>query len=131
MADTSKEPTAFVDAVAAVTRNLTDGIPIEQLNGGCNEAASCSPGIGINVGGGKLEERNDEWTLLDQDAATRVPQIGQYIGSTGLGDGAEGKGTVGINVYERTDYDVPTAPTVDGQAQLSALATGWESDGTP
>ena len=131
MADTSKEPTAFYDATAAFLRVTNDGIDGLTLAGGCNEAGACAPGIGINSAGGELQSRNDEWTLLDQDGDTRVPQVSQAIGGIAIGDGIDGKGTVGINVYTRTDYDDPAAPTVDGQAQLVDLATGWASDGTP
>lgn len=124
-----KEPTFFRDGAAALSRGTETG-KSDEFNTGCNKAGSCAPGIGINIDGGVLGEDAEKWTLLDQDGAARTPQVGQHIGGSGLGDGVEGKGTVGIDVgtIEATnDGNV----TVDGQAQLTDLATGWTSDGTP
>lgn len=146
MADTSFKPVGFVNATAVLLRAAEVSAP--AFAGGCNEAAACSPGIGIGIDQGAVVV--NDWTLLDQTepaGAARTPQVGAYIGNDGFtsrasGDGVEsggsaGKGTVGINVYDRPDRPADnsqgvTAPTsVDGQAELNVLATGWESDGTP
>lgn len=126
---TNPPPTFFRDGASAFTRSVETG-KTNEFNTGGNKAGSCAPGIGINIDGGVLGEDAEKWTLLDQDGAARAPQVGQHIGGSGLGEGVEGKGTVGIDVgtiEANNNGDV----TVDGQAQLTALATGWTSDGTP
>jgi hypothetical protein len=118
----SNDAQQFVDAAAVAARSAE--IAAADWTGGCNPAGSCAPGVGIGNGGGiqtvNLGESLPSWTLLDQDGDARTPQVSQYIGGSGLGDGVAGKGTAAITLY---DDDVPQALT--GAATLAALAAGW------
>ena len=61
-----------------------DGSYADPVLGG-NKAGSCAPGIGIATA--NIEPKLDDWTVLDQAEAIRVPQDSQHIGGDGLGDG--------------------------------------------
>lgn len=67
--------------------------PFEDSNGdgtynsylGCNRAGSCASGIGI-CSGVINTDTAEQWTVLDQNEAARVPQDSDYIGNTGFVD---------------------------------------------
>ena len=128
----------YTSIFQAVTDRNAEMIVSGQLNGGCNAPGSNSPGIGIATAGNlatqNLTESLPQWTLLDQDGDARTPQVGQYIGGSGLGDGTTGKGTVAIIV------SIPSlAPNFQGkgylnasdQATLADLAIGWTAVAAP
>lgn len=81
---------AFInDAAAVASRNAEyPGDPFNDIDGngnyntyqGCNRAASCAPGIGINTGGNQANPKLSDWSIEDQDEAVRIPQDGQHIG---------------------------------------------------
>lgn len=52
---------------------------------GCNRAGSCASGLGINTG--NIDPKLEDWSILDQAGAARVPQDSQHLGGDGLGDG--------------------------------------------
>ena len=155
-----RKPTAFVDTRglgARALRGLELDAGLAQFTGGCNEAGSNSPGIGIDVDGGARLEDPTTWTLQDQGdaldnpmvAADREPQVGQYLGGGGYeirdGDDADtfvstgvpGKGTVAIQVFNREERPADpvegnVAPNANiGGAEFPTLGIGWRSDGTP
>lgn len=113
-------PTTFVDA-ATVASRVSDYPVDTDFSGGMNNGG-CAPGIGINVGVANVSA--DDFTLLDQDEDARTPQVGQYIGGDGLGEGQTGKGTVGIIVVTN-DADGEGGITDTGDATLTTLSTGW------
>ena len=117
-------PTRFTDSSTVTT--LAALTPDADFTNGMNEGAACSPAIGINVGVADLAGTDDQFTLEDQDAVTREPQVGQHIGGDGLGDGVIGKGTEGVGVVTN---DVSGDGTVveTGEATLTTLVTGWVS----
>jgi hypothetical protein len=120
------EVTAFSDVNARIIRGLD--VPDASFVDGVNWGGSCSPGLGINIGGGTVEGSNEQFTLLDQFEAVRVPQDASYIGNNGLGIGSEGVGIVPI-----TTATIPAGPdesgditaTITGDANLQTLAAGW------
>lgn len=127
-------PTAFIPAAAVTSREAEN--TTADFGNGCNAPASCAPGIGIATDNPDVS--TNSWTLEDQDEDARTPQVSQPIGGNGYisratntwpgSGGASGKGTVGIDVLDNPDYDDPTDdPTVDGDATLTTLETGWES----
>ena len=139
------EPTLFVDGTAVTARALEN--TGASFDTGGNIAGSNSPGIGINLGGGALPDKDTDitgwnWTLTDQDEDARTPQVGQVIGGAGFVDratpdpdwpssgGAEGKGTAGINLGVNPDNVEgepvnDTAITVGATVQVVSLAAGW------
>jgi hypothetical protein len=124
---TNPNVTAFSDPAARIVRALDYENPDTSFVNGANWAASCSSGIGINIGGGVLTGSNDSWTLDDQFEQPRTPQDAGYIGANGLGAGAEGAGIVPIVTARTTDADGngDLTATLTGDATLTTLATGW------
>lgn len=131
--------TVFWDVDGALAARIPEvgnnSIAGSALNSGCNIPASNSPGIGIATAGNlatqNLNESDPQWTLLDQNEDPRTPQVGQYIGGSGLGNGTEGKGTVGIIVSgNATNANLSgqgfIGPSPVSEAHLIDLATGWE-----
>ena len=121
-------PTYFVDDTAVSARSAE--VPGANFADGCNAAGSCSEGIGIGTDVTGLDEA-EQWTLLDQDGDPRTPQVGQYIGGTGLSGtypssgGTDGKGTVGIDVADTAALDGTGTVSSAGEATLADLAAGW------
>lgn len=124
--------TVFIDFTPTTGAVAVRGLEIlknTQLNGGCNVPASNSPGIGIANAGDvstiNLDQSLPNWTLLDQDGDPRTPQVGQYIGGSGLGAGVAGKGTVGITVSNSLGNKGFIGPSPTPFATLADLAVGW------
>lgn len=90
-------PAYQLDAATVATRNgefpgtpFTDGDGDGSISDpylGCNRAGSNAPGIGVNTG--NIDPKLDDWSVLDQDGAARVPQNSQHIGGDALGDGGD------------------------------------------
>ncbi len=125
------QPTSYVDTVAVTARESE--VPAASFDNGVNQGGSCAPGIGINMGEGAIVGTPEQFTLLDQDEAIRVPQDSQQIGGSALGDGVEGKGTIpiltGVNptnaAKEAADPSIDGDLVVNGDANLQTLAVGW------
>jgi hypothetical protein len=124
----------FRDIAAVGVREAETGIEFDGA-GGMNNGCNC-PGIGVAIGGGDLgDEDLQEWTLLDQFGAARVPQVSQVIGGLGIttandwpnSGGLEGNGSghgefiVGVTNADAGDGTV----TVNGTANLQTMAVGW------
>jgi hypothetical protein len=124
------EVTAFADTTAttgAIALREAD-VPDASFTDGVNWGGSCSPGLGINIDGGAVEGSNEQFTLLDQFEAVRVPQDASYIGNSGLGDGLEGVGLVPITtatIPDGPDESGDITATITGDANLQTLAAGW------
>ena len=122
--------TYYQDPTATTAREAE--VTAADFSGGMNKGGSNAPGVGINIAGGALPAAgtpgDDQWTLLDQHEAVRVPQDGQELGGAGFVDrssvawissgGVEGAGSVPINV---TDNDTE----VNDTTSLATLAAGW------
>jgi hypothetical protein len=122
------DATAYIDATpttgAAAVRSLE--VPLAGFYDGMSIAGSNANGIGINMDGGAVDGSNEQFTLLDQFEAVRVPQDSSYIGNTGLGDGAEGAGTTPILAVEPApDNGGDGTVNQTGTANLQTLAAGW------
>lgn len=123
--------TSYQGLAASVTQRKLE-VPDADFDGGCNLAASNSPGLGIATDNPGLDESLPEWTLLDQDGDARNPQAGQALGGEGLttvadlptSGGLEGKGTEAIDLVTPSDEGDGTV-TIDGTAALVDLAVGW------
>ena len=64
--------------------------------------------------------------MLDQNAATRTPQLGQSIGGVALGDGDDGVATQAIDLVDPANDLGDGTVVVDGTgATLTTLAAGW------
>lgn len=107
----------YVDAIAIITRQAeaNQNIPAAQWEGGANAAASNANGIGIGTQAG-LDESLPNWTLLDQAEAARTPQTSSIIGAI--------SGVTAIDIVTN-DASGNGDVTIDGEATLAALATGW------
>ncbi len=143
------DPTAFIDD-ATVTIRASENTGADFFNG-VNRGGSCAPGIGINQGGGAVDGRFSQFTLLDQgppveSGEPQVPlpreaQISQHIGGDGLTTSAEypssggNIGTLPDSVIRFGDLPTQAAKDADssldgtitftGNSTLSVLATGW------
>lgn len=132
------QPTYYIDETAIAVRELET--PDADWENGMNAGGSCAPGVGINMDEGAVVGTPEQFTLLDQDAAIRVPQDGQQIGGLALADdvypssgGVEGKGTqpilTGTNptdaAKEAADPSIDGSPIVTGDCNLQSLAAGW------
>lgn len=114
--------TSFQSAAAVTARKLE--VTAADFDAGCNNGASNSPGIGINIGGGAVVGSAAQFTLLDQHGAVREPQDGSHIGVDGLDDGAAGVGVVPIDTVTN-NANGTGAVTKTGDANLETLANGW------
>ena len=111
----------FIDVTARATR--VSQVPDASFLNGMNNG-SCQPGIGITNGPTNLVGTPEQFTLLDQNAATRTPQQGQSLGGVALGDGATT--TQAIDLVDAADSSGDGTVTVDGTgATLTTLAAGW------
>lgn len=134
------DPTVYVDGTARTARALEN--TGAAFANGMNAAASCSPGIGINIAGGAVDGRPSQFTLEDQDEDVRVPQDSQQIGGLAYVDrdtvpwpssgGIPGKGVQPIltgtnqtNAAKEADPDVDGLLVVTGDANLQTLSAGW------
>lgn len=134
------QPTIFVDTTSKALREVE--VPDADFDNGMNNGGSCAPGIGINMGEGAVVGTPEQFTLLDQDAAIRVPQDGQPIGGEAYTDqandypssgGLEGKGILpiltGVNptnaAKEAADPSIDGDLTVNGDANLQTIEAGW------
>jgi len=119
-------PTTFVDATARTTREAEQ--TVADWDNGMN-MGSCSPGVGINIGGGALPaidapgQAGYSWTLLDQDEVARTPQDSQSIGGIGLNAGAETNQPI-LTISAQADAGDGTV-TLGTAATLTTLAAGW------
>ncbi len=129
----ARNGTYFVDSVTVTAREAE--VPAADFTGGMNAAASCASGIGINMDGGAVSGDAQEFTLLDQDGAIRVPQVSQLLGGDGLtatsdwpgSGGLPGRGTEAIQVNDTDNQaaDGDGVPVNVGTANLQTLSAGW------
>ena len=164
-------PTFFDDLTAAGSRQTETGITQTSWETGGNAGASNAHGLGIDIAGGELPAIRVppeygigfNWTLEDQFAAARTPQVSQVIGGAGFvprsgnvattwdqsqalytplgaassggisGNGSAVSPLMSINTATNQDDEADGTPaydaypTIDGQATLTTLTTGWES----
>lgn len=135
------DPTYLVDASAITARTTgTDGLPAASFVGGMNLGAANAPGIGIGIGTLELVGEPQQFTLLDQDAAARTPQVGDVIGGAGFVDRSGGDWSSSGGTAGKGDEPVETGAvsasgdgTVTGvePVWLQSLAAGWIADPTP
>ena len=130
------DPTFFQDDPAVALR--APEVPNASFAAGCNVAASCAPGIGINQGGGAIVGTPEQFTLLDQFGNARAAQKSQLLGGTGYsqpGTSSGEEGTAPNNVvrYGTNQDNVNGAPnpdtsgdiTVVSNSTLNDIAIGW------
>lgn len=124
-------PTVFVD-IDAVTLRILE-VPAASFNNGCNNAASSSGGIGINMAGGEVVGTPNQFTLLDQRGIDRIAQISQSIGGFPYGSGLPGTepnqylitGTVPTQAQKDADPSLEGTLFLLGAASLVSLEEGW------
>jgi hypothetical protein len=145
----------FRDSTAIAARTAEETNPDASWVNGMNNS-SCAPGVGVAFGQPDLYQNPDylpaegdpaSWTLLDQDAEVRVPQVSQLLGGAGYVDrtvatgnwngsgGVEGNGKAQAEYIiaagnptqdaKDADSDVDGTITVLGTANLQTLAVGW------
>jgi hypothetical protein len=156
-------PTIGVDAASVVARNAEYAdTPFSDIPGngeyntylGMNAAGGNADVIGVNTGAVYLtaaeiaaaapaDARPDNWTQLDQDEATRIPQVTQLLGGAGFVDrtvatgnwdssgGVEGKGDLPTK-FVIQPASVPGALDLNNTANLvitdTAAVDGAEMD---
>ncbi len=133
------DSTFFQDDSVVVLRKVE--LPNANFANGMNLGGSNAGGIGINQGGGAIDGRPSQFTLLDQNELPREAQISQSIGgepyvlqsqypsSGGL------EGTLPDDVIQfgpnPTKAEKDADPALDGtiaatgNSTLSSLAVGW------
>ena len=112
----------FIDVTARATRvgEVSNASFVNGMNNG-----SCQPGIAITNGPTDLVGTPEQFTLLDQNAAARTPQLGQSIGGVALGAGETVVANQAIDLVDVSVTGDGTV-TVDGTgATLTTLAAGW------
>jgi hypothetical protein len=113
----------FIDVDALAVRPAE--VPAASFANGMNKS-SCQPGVGISGGPVNLVGTPEQFTLLDQNAAARTPQLGQSIGGVALGDGETVVASQAIDLVDPADNSGDGTVTVDGTgATLTTLAAGW------
>lgn len=113
----------FIDVTARATR--ASEVPAASFLNGMNNS-SCQPGIGISNGPTDLVGTPEQFTLLDQNAAARTPQLGQSLGGVALGAGETVVASQAIDLVDAADNSGDGTVTVDGTgATLTTLAAGW------
>jgi len=139
--------TAYVDDAAVTAAVTTEARQVAaSYVGGMNAGASCSPGIGINQGGGAVVGTKPQFTLLDQgrpveSGEAQVPvareaQLGELIGGNGItlasgwpsSGGLPGTGAEGVIRFGPQDAAYPDGSgdiVFAGNSTLSVLANGW------
>ncbi|GAG10377.1 unnamed protein product [marine sediment metagenome] len=115
-------PTFFLNATSVAARAAE--VPAADFDNGMNLGGSNAPGVGINMAGGAVVGTPEQFTLLDQHGAIRVPQDSQHIGGDGLDDGVEGPGTVAIKTGANAAAGDGTN-VGDGTANLQTIGAGW------
>jgi hypothetical protein len=116
-------PTYYIDDATVTTRESE--VPNADFDGGGNLAGSCAPGIGIGVGTANVVGTSDQFTLLNQAGAARVPQNSQHIGGNGLGAGVAGtlpNDAVRSGTVSTTGDGTITSPE---DVALQTLTAGW------
>lgn len=117
------QPATFIDVDARAVR-VSEVSGASFLNGMNN--SSCQPGIGISNGPTDLVGTPEQFTLLDQNAAARTPQLGQSLGGVALGAGETVVASQAIDLVDAADNSGDGTVTVDGTgATLTTLAAGW------
>lgn len=114
-------PTVFVD-IDAVTLRILE-VPAASFNNGCNNAASSSGGIGINMAGGEVVGTPNQFTLLDQRGLDRIAQNGQSIGAE-LNQYII-TGTVPTQAQKDADPSLEGTLSLLGASSLITLEEGW------
>ena len=113
----------FIDDTARTTRTSenTGASFVNGMNNGSNQ-----PGIGISNGPTDLAGTSEQFTLADQNAATRTPQLGQSVGGLGLNGGETVVASQAIDLVDWADDSGDGTVTKDGTgATLTTLAAGW------
>jgi hypothetical protein len=113
----------FIDVTARATRagEVPDASFVNGMNNG-----SCQPAVGISGGPTDLAGTPDQFTLTDQNGATRTPQLGQSLGGVALGEGETVVASQAIDLVDPADSSGDGTVTVDGSgATLTTLAAGW------
>ena len=116
------QPATFIDVDARAVRvgEVATASFLDGMNNG-----SCQPGIGISSGPTDLVGTPEQFTLLDQNAAARTPQLGQSLGGVAL---LGGETVVASQAIDLVDVSASGDGTVvvDGTgATLTTLAAGW------
>ncbi len=113
----------FIDNTARATRVAE--VPEASFVDGMNNSSS-QPGVGITGDVTDLVGSDEQFTLLDQNGATRTPQLGQSIGGVALGDGDDGVATQAIDLVDPANDSGDGTVSIDGTgATLTTLAAGW------
>lgn len=126
-------PTAFLDTTAIALRAAE--VPAANFANGCNNSASSSMGIGINIAGGEVVGTPNQFTLEDQHGLTRIAQISQSIGGFPYRDGLPGTepnefiltGTMPTKAEKDADSSLDGTFIFNGAAALVTLNEGWVS----
>lgn len=119
-------PTFMIIDASVASRNAEfSGTPLTDIDGGgtyadpylgCNRGGSSAPGLGINSG--ESNPKLDDWSVNDQEENGRLPQSGQHLGGSGLGDGNEAKDVIrfvqGTDFTELTNFIIASQNAVDG-----------------
>lgn len=131
----------YQDAIAVAARALEN--TVADFDNGMNAGGSCAPGIGINIEQGAVVGSPEQFTLLDQDEAIRVPQDGMQIGKLAYVDrssidwpssgGESGNGVQPILTGTQqtnaakaaADPSIDGVPVITGDANLQTLSAGW------
>ena len=133
-------PTFYKDATAVTARALE--VTTADFVNGCNAGGPCAHGIGIAIGQPLAEGSEEQFTLLDQHEAIRVPQDSQQIGGLAYVDRStiawpSSGGIAGVGVQpiltatnqteaaKVADPDKRGLPVITGTANLQTLAAGW------
>ena len=125
------KPTTFIDGSARAAR--TSEVPDASFTNGMNAGGLNAPGVGVATDVAGLTGDASGWTLLDQYGDPRAPQNSQSIGGRAYSDfandyplsgGQEGKGDEPVFVVTPSNNGSGNS-TVDGNATLPDLATGW------
>lgn len=138
------EPTVFQDDAAQTARALE--VTAASFVNGMNLGGSCAPGIGINMNEGAIVGTPEQFTLLNQSGAARVPQTSQSIGGfpfvdrvadavpwpgSGGTEGTAPDGSVRFGTNPTNAAKAAADPSIDGtivpiaNSVLNSLAEGW------
>jgi hypothetical protein len=133
------EPTYFQDDAATTLRE--GEVPAASFDNGMNLGGACACGIGINMNEGAVVGTPEQFTLLDQRAIARVPQISQSLGGYPYAAPADyplSGGTEGFDPEGAVRFgDNPTQAAKDADSALdgtitpianstlNSLAEGW------
>ena len=119
----ASQAATFIDEAALAVR--VGEVADADFDNGMNKG-SCQPGIGIAGGPVNLVGTPEQFTLLDQNAAARTPQLGQSIGGVALNDGETVVANQAIDLIDQADDSGDGTIVIDGTgATLTTLAAGW------